>query len=681
MFTLLSYSQSWNITIEVIDNSINVGQYSSLSIDQDNILHVSYYDADNNNLKYAYKNGGNWTIEVPDPTTGVGQYTSIAVDALGRKNISYYNSNNGSLMYAGWIDGNLFTKTIEIVDNTDNVGQFSSLSIDPSNQLHLSYYNATSNTLKYAFKSGGSWTIEDPDPNTGVGQYSSIAVDDLGRKNISYYNSNNGSLMYAGWIDGNLFTKTIEIVDNSGDVGQHSSLTIDYLNQLHVSYYDATNDDLKYAIRGENTWINTVVDNTDNVGQYSSIAVNDNTLGISYYDVTNTDLKFSSTEIYNPLSNSLVAHYPLNGNVNDESAYNNHGIEYGIQYTNDRFQNPNSACYFDGYDDYIKVLHSNILNFEDDFTISFWVKTSQTPLFESTIIMKYEGISLPRYYVNLNSEGKSNFSIYENWQDNSLVGTNQEINNGIFNHVVTIRRGNSMEIWINGVLDNTSISLETNLSNVGNVFIGRYLYNATGHYFNGILDDIRLYNRALNESEIIALSYEGTENLPVVENSYPPQQIVVDPLDIPYISVVFTNQMDISTINSSTFTITENGQPISGTIEQIDDYEYHFVPSNPLSFDKIYNCKLDALIKDQNGNPLDGNGNGVYEGPGTDDFNWSFTTSSTSMLCDQIWTTVFDGDDTYDIHIVSHQYVENIEQRPLKETLDDQNIKYIYGNL
>jgi hypothetical protein len=53
----------------------------------------------------------------------------------------------------------------------------------------------------------------------------------------------------------------------------------------------------------------------------------------------------------NSVSNGLVAHYPFNGNANDESGNGNHGTVHGAKLTQDRFGNPNSAYYFDGIDD------------------------------------------------------------------------------------------------------------------------------------------------------------------------------------------------------------------------------------------------------------------------------------------------------------------------------------------
>jgi len=55
------------------------------------------------------------------------------------------------------------------------------------------------------------------------------------------------------------------------------------------------------------------------------------------------------------LNEGLVAHYPFNGNVNDESGNGNDGTAHGTTLTEDRFGNMNGAYYFDGVDDRIQI--------------------------------------------------------------------------------------------------------------------------------------------------------------------------------------------------------------------------------------------------------------------------------------------------------------------------------------
>jgi hypothetical protein len=52
--------------------------------------------------------------------------------------------------------------------------------------------------------------------------------------------------------------------------------------------------------------------------------------------------------VHADLNDGLVAHYPFNGNANDESGNGNHGMVNGATLTEDRFGNIDSAFHFDG---------------------------------------------------------------------------------------------------------------------------------------------------------------------------------------------------------------------------------------------------------------------------------------------------------------------------------------------
>lgn len=76
------------------------------------------------------------------------------------------------------------------------------------------------------------------------------------------------------------------------------------------------------------------------------------------------------------ISDGLVACYPFTGNADDESGNGNHGVVIGATLTEDMFGNSESAYYFDGVNDYIRVPHSSDLNINTatGFTIGMWTK-------------------------------------------------------------------------------------------------------------------------------------------------------------------------------------------------------------------------------------------------------------------------------------------------------------------
>ncbi|UCF64882.1 MAG: laminin G, partial [bacterium] len=79
----------------------------------------------------------------------------------------------------------------------------------------------------------------------------------------------------------------------------------------------------------------------------------------------------------NVQTGKLVAYYPFSGNANDASGNNHHGTVSGAVLVQDRLGNPNSAYYFDGVNDYIRVPNHDSLNFRQSMTVNFWMNISQ----------------------------------------------------------------------------------------------------------------------------------------------------------------------------------------------------------------------------------------------------------------------------------------------------------------
>jgi PKD repeat protein len=200
-------------------------------------------------LKYAKWTGSSWSIETVDSSSWVEKDTSIALDTNDHPHISYYNDDGHDLKYAEWSG----SWSIEIVDSNGNVGLCNSLALDTNNHPHISYYyhdGAGHNLcLKYAERISLFWSIETVDSNGDVGPYSSLALDKNNYPHISYYNQSGHNLKYAKWTGSSW---SIETVDSNGDVGYYTSIALDKNNYPHISYYDTINYDLKYAMFNPN---------------------------------------------------------------------------------------------------------------------------------------------------------------------------------------------------------------------------------------------------------------------------------------------------------------------------------------------------------------------------------------------------------------------------------------------
>ncbi|MCT4580776.1 MAG: T9SS type A sorting domain-containing protein [Flavobacteriales bacterium] len=230
---------------------------------------------------------------------------------------------------------------------------------------------------------------------------------------------------------------------------------------------------------------------------------------------------FCTTMIYGQLvPNNLLLHLPFSGNADDASPHQRDGVVYGATLTDDRFGRPNNAYLFDGVDDYIFIGSDNY-SVIDKLSMSVWIKTS-SPSYQwiagkyiwqedagyhlvtddsKLIIAGRDGNSVP---ININS--------YTNVTDNT------------WKHIVATIDGSVWKIWIDGVLTRTYDSQHNNSDyrSTANLEIGRYFATST-QYFDGVIDDFRMYDRALTEQEVEILynespQYVGVSNDKAIES-------------------------------------------------------------------------------------------------------------------------------------------------------------------
>jgi hypothetical protein len=84
-----------------VESDQDVGTHTSLSVDATDVVHISYYNSSNGNLKYVSGNIGAFATPETIQTSGnIGQYTSIITTNPDKIYISYYDSSQHSLKYA-----------------------------------------------------------------------------------------------------------------------------------------------------------------------------------------------------------------------------------------------------------------------------------------------------------------------------------------------------------------------------------------------------------------------------------------------------------------------------------------------------------------------------------------------------------------------------------------------------
>lgn len=266
-------------------SSGDVGQHTSLAFESGK-PRISFYDEGAKDLKFAYcdencTQSAQWNSLTIDSSDDVGQHTSLAIDDSGAMHITYYDESNKDLRYAYCASGctsapNWNTTTI---DSNKEVGEYSSIQLE-NGSPRVAYYREKNANLRYATcesscTNANNWTKSNIDTNGKTGQFSSLFLEDGTKPRVSYYRESSKNLKFAACDadcndSDNWNTVTVH---SSGDVGQYSSLTIEDETN-HLFYYREDSKDLMYTYCSQNctdadNWSNVTLDSSDDVGSYA----------------------------------------------------------------------------------------------------------------------------------------------------------------------------------------------------------------------------------------------------------------------------------------------------------------------------------------------------------------------------------------------------------------------------
>ena len=216
-----------------------------------------------------------------------------------------------------------------------------------------------------------------------------------------------------------------------------------------------------------------------------------------------------------PPPSGLVAAYGFDegvgSSVADASGSGNGGTISGASWTTGRF---GGALSFNGTNNWVTVPDANSLDLTR-FTISAWVKPASTQSGWRTVALKEKTNGLA-YALYANGVSPSAPAV---WIDaGSEVGTGtgaSALPAGVWSYVTGTYDGSALRLYVDGVLKATRNTTGTIAATTGPLRIGG---NAVWtEWFNGALDEIRIYNRALSAAEI-----NTDRNTPIRQDTDPP---------------------------------------------------------------------------------------------------------------------------------------------------------------
>jgi hypothetical protein len=223
---------------------------------------------------------------------------------------------------------------------------------------------------------------------------------------------------------------------------------------------------------------------------------------ILLFSVLFTTMSFSQVPSYVP-ANGLVGWWPFNGNANDESGNGNNGTVNGATLTADRNGIVDKAFSFDGVNDYIAT--NSLLNASEDFSFSSWVNSNSN---SDQIILNTIPHTIIAFIINPWFAGAGNIGFLYGtgnsfgWLNNNYSFSNPNLFQGVWVNHLIVKNGLNWKFYQNGVLIHNYNAPSNPASTISQLVFGHCDPSVCSNTFNGKIDDIGIWNRALTDCEI-----------------------------------------------------------------------------------------------------------------------------------------------------------------------------------
>jgi len=199
----------------------------------------------------------------------------------------------------------------------------------------------------------------------------------------------------------------------------------------------------------------------------------------------------------------------------DASGYGNNGTltngpVWRCANTDPNYTPSGTGCslQFDGVNDYVNVPATSALNFSNNgtFAISIWVKPDTLVSVWRRGILRQENYLISGYRFGFSNGGAPMFWTTQSGGTLQLTSS-AGLTVSQWNHIVVTYDNQQAYIYLNGVQKGSATGTYIAGSNAFRI---GYLVN---EYFSGLIDDVRIYEKALETAQIEELYYAGLQKL------------------------------------------------------------------------------------------------------------------------------------------------------------------------
>ncbi|RLG07236.1 MAG: hypothetical protein DRN68_05685 [Thaumarchaeota archaeon] len=321
----------------------------------------------------------------------------------------------------------------------------------------------------------------------------------------------------ASWWNVNWkYRREITITNVNGTLTDYQILVELNSTNFNFSHAQENGSDIRFVASDDETLLSHWIEVWNSTNQSAKIWVNVSEITegakiFMYYGNENASDTSDVNATFIRVIDGVVGAWHFDegeGNIaHDTSGEGNDGTLYDGNTTNDDGNTPpqwtdgkfGKALSFDGVDDYVKVPDSVSLNVTDELTVMAWFN-SRNIIEGQKILSKYAlsgGYMFGIFDSTLRLEIRDVNGNYYDYK----IGTLPESNIWIFG-AMTVKVGDKVKAYVNGVLKAQTDALTTQIgSNTQSLYMGKF-WTGLNAMFNGSIDEVRIYNRALSGEEI-----------------------------------------------------------------------------------------------------------------------------------------------------------------------------------
>jgi hypothetical protein len=321
------------------------------------------------------------------------------------------------------------------------------------------------------------------------------------------------------------------------DTGSTAQVTLDASGS-----FDEDGDTLSYSWKIEETIL------SDSLRAIVTVPIGINNIVLTVNDGEGGISKDTVVVTIKKIVDGLIAYYPFTGDAIDSSGNGNNAIYVNANPASDRFGNPTNAYNFNGFTNTIQlgdILDNIFCKSIAKFSVSAWFNASALSG-PRVIINKSAGGSGPyQWSIGINN-GDLRGEIFFDTLAQNHIGLSCPVQTARwYNSVLvfdgSIEESNRVKFYVNGKTTDVGIYVQKGTIGTATTNSQQYITigatqdqgypNSFASLFNGIIDDIRIYNKPLTQEEIRALYNEkgyDTLNHAPIANAGPDQTIFID---------------------------------------------------------------------------------------------------------------------------------------------------------